>query len=77
MSSLEEVLPANLLLRIHRSYIISWSKISTFTNHDVENGGIEIPIGRLYAQSKAFTPMKTPIIFAWPKRFPVPLFGVE
>jgi DNA-binding LytR/AlgR family response regulator len=49
ISSLEEVLPANLFLRIHRSYIIARHKIAAFTNHDVEIGGIEIPIGRLYA----------------------------
>lgn len=49
ITSLEEVLPANLFLRIHRSYIVSLSKISAFTNHDVEIGGKEIPIGRLYA----------------------------
>ena len=49
ISSLEEVLPANLFVRIHRSYIIALHKISAFTNHDVEIGGMEIPIGRLYA----------------------------
>ncbi|MGE5106369.1 MAG: LytR/AlgR family response regulator transcription factor [Sphingobacteriales bacterium] len=48
ISSLEELLPANLFLRIHRSYIVSLSKISAFTNHDVEIAGQEIPIGRLY-----------------------------
>ncbi len=49
ISSLEEVLPTNLFLRIHRSYIIAVNKIAAFTNHDVEIGGLEIPIGRLYA----------------------------
>jgi DNA-binding LytR/AlgR family response regulator len=49
ISSLEEVLPANLFLRIHRSYIIARQKIAAFTSHDVEIGGMEIPIGRLYA----------------------------
>lgn len=49
ISSLEEILPPNLFLRIHRSYIVAVSKISAFTNHDVEIGGLEIPIGRLYA----------------------------
>jgi len=49
ISSLEEILPANLFLRIHRSYIVAVSKISAFTSHDVEIGGQEIPIGRLYA----------------------------
>lgn len=49
ISSIEEVLPSNLFIRIHRSYIASLRKITAFTNHDVEIGGIEIPIGRLYA----------------------------
>jgi len=49
ISSLEDVLPANLFLRIHRSYIVAINKIAAFTNHDVEIGGQEIPIGRLYA----------------------------
>jgi DNA-binding LytR/AlgR family response regulator len=49
ISSLEEVLPASLFLRIHRSYIVALNKIAAFTNHDVEIGGTEIPIGRLYA----------------------------
>lgn len=50
ITSLEEVLPANLFLRIHRSYIVAVDKIAAFTNHDVEIGGKELPIGRLYAQ---------------------------
>jgi DNA-binding LytR/AlgR family response regulator len=49
ISSLENVLPTHLFLRIHRSYIIALNKVTAFTNHDVEIGGIEIPIGRLYA----------------------------
>lgn len=49
ISSLEDVLPTSLFLRIHRSYIVSLQKITAFTTHDVEIGGIEIPIGRLYA----------------------------
>jgi DNA-binding LytR/AlgR family response regulator len=49
ISSLEEVLPANLFLRIHRSFIVAIDKIAAFTNHDVEIGGREVPIGRVYA----------------------------
>lgn len=49
ISSLEDVLPANLFLRIHRSFIVAISKITAFTNHDVEISGQEIPIGRMYA----------------------------
>ena len=53
ITSLEEILPVNLFLRIHRSYIIALHKIAAFTNHDVEIGGTEIPIGRLYAHQLA------------------------
>ena len=49
ISSLEDVLPSNLFLRIHRSFIVALNKITAFTNHDVEISGQEIPIGRLYA----------------------------
>ena len=49
ISSLEDVLPANLFLRIHRSYIVALNKITAFSNHDVEIAGMQIPIGRLYA----------------------------
>ncbi|MEO7047274.1 MAG: LytTR family DNA-binding domain-containing protein, partial [Ferruginibacter sp.] len=36
ISSLEDVLPSNLFLRIHRSFIVALNKITAFTNHDVE-----------------------------------------
>ncbi len=49
ISSVEESLPAHLFMRIHRSFIVSIQKITAFTNHDVEIGGKEIPIGRLYS----------------------------
>ena len=50
ITSLENMLPANQFVRIHRSFIVSIPKITAFTNHDIEIGGTEIPIGRLYSQ---------------------------
>jgi DNA-binding LytR/AlgR family response regulator len=50
ISSLEELLPAHMFLRVHRSYIVSLAKITAVTNHDVEIGNTEIPIGRVYSQ---------------------------
>lgn len=50
ISSLEHMLPANKFVRIHRSFIVSIGKITAFTNHDIEIGGLEIPIGKLYSQ---------------------------
>jgi len=48
ITSVEDSLPSHLFMRIHRSFIVSLQKITAFTNHDVEIGGKEIPIGRIY-----------------------------
>jgi len=45
---IEELLPAHLFKRIHRSYIISISKIESYTADMVEVNGVSIPIGRGY-----------------------------
>ena len=50
ISSLEDMLPSNEFIRVHRSFIVAIKKIAAFTNHDIEIGGVEIPIGRLYSQ---------------------------
>jgi DNA-binding LytR/AlgR family response regulator len=48
ISMVEEMLPDNLFVRIHRSYIIALKKVTAYTQNDVEIHGIEIPIGKLY-----------------------------
>lgn len=45
---LEKSLPEKQFLRIHRSYIVAISKITAFTNYDIEIGKEELPIGRMY-----------------------------
>ena len=45
---IEDLLPANLFKRIHRSYIISMSKIESYTAEIVDVNGVSIPIGRGY-----------------------------
>jgi DNA-binding LytR/AlgR family response regulator len=45
---IESLLPANLFKRIHRSFIVSVSKIESYTAEMVEMNGISIPIGRGY-----------------------------
>ena len=45
---IEVLLPANLFKRIHRSFIISISKIESYTAEIVEVNGVSIPIGRDY-----------------------------
>lgn len=48
ISSVENMLPQNLFLRIHRSFIVSIKKVTAFTNNDVEIGKIELPIGKSF-----------------------------
>ena len=45
---IEELLPAKLFKRVHRSYIVSVSKIESYTAEAVEVNGVSIPIGRGY-----------------------------
>ena len=45
---IEALLPAHLFKRIHRSFIISISKIESYTAEMVEVNGVSIPIGRGY-----------------------------
>jgi len=47
ISRYEELLPSSFL-RVHRSFIINTQKISAFTQHDIEIGEQEIPIGSSY-----------------------------
>ena len=49
ISSVETMLPQNEFVRIHRSFIVAANKITAYTNHDVEIGAIELPIGKLYS----------------------------
>lgn len=48
ISYLEEKLPPDAFLRIHRSFIIAVAKLNAFTATSVEIGEQEIPIGRSY-----------------------------
>jgi two-component system, LytTR family, response regulator len=48
---MEDLLPVHLFKRIHRSYIISISKIESYTAEMVEVNGVSIPIGRGYRNS--------------------------
>lgn len=48
ISYLEQKLPEDFFMRIHRSFIVPFKKIEAFSNHAVEVGGKELPIGRNY-----------------------------
>jgi len=47
-NEMESLLPEHLFKRIHRSYIVSVSKIESYTAEEVQVNGIAIPIGRSY-----------------------------
>ncbi len=48
ISDIEEELDVNYFLRIHRSFIINSTKITAFTNNEIEINGVEIPVGASY-----------------------------
>ena len=50
ISHLNEQLPSELFIRVHRSYIISRSKITALLPGQVELGELKIPIGRSYKE---------------------------
>jgi two-component system, LytTR family, response regulator len=45
---MEALLPAHLFKRVHRSFIVSISKIDSYSSEEVEVNGITIPVGRGY-----------------------------
>jgi DNA-binding LytR/AlgR family response regulator len=51
ISSMENLLSEHKFMRIHRSYMVSLSKISGYNALSVQLNAKEIPIGRLYKQS--------------------------
>ncbi|MDB5012570.1 MAG: putative regulator of cell autolysis [Daejeonella sp.] len=51
ISDMEEKLPANQFMRIHRSFIISLNKVKAHTGSSVSVLNQEIPIGRVYSNS--------------------------
>lgn len=48
ISDIEEELDGKYFLRIHRSFIINSTKITAFTNNEIEINGVEIPVGASY-----------------------------
>jgi len=47
---IESMLPQNVFVRIHRSFIVSVDKIDSFTAEAVEINGVSIPVGRAYRE---------------------------
>jgi DNA-binding LytR/AlgR family response regulator len=51
ISTLEETLPGEIFLRIHRSFIVSVNKINSYNAELIVIGNVELPIGRLFKQN--------------------------
>lgn len=51
ISNINDKLPQNLFIRIHRSYIISIDKIHSYTNEFIEVSKKALPISRSYKES--------------------------
>jgi DNA-binding LytR/AlgR family response regulator len=50
ITEMEEMLSRDSFVRVHRSFIVSKSKVTAFTASEVEIGGKQIPIGRSYKE---------------------------
>jgi two-component system, LytTR family, response regulator len=48
--AIESLLPPQLFLRIHRSFIVNIRRIESYTAESVEIGGLSIPIGKGYRE---------------------------
>ena len=48
LKAMEETLPADLFIRIHRSYIIPIKRIVTIQAKEIQLPGISLPIGKKY-----------------------------
>ena len=51
LSAIEEKLPQNFFVRIHRSYIVSLNKVKSYTSVSIEIPGKILTIGRYYKKS--------------------------
>jgi DNA-binding LytR/AlgR family response regulator len=50
ITALEEMLPENEFVRIHRSFVVSLKKVDSFDHHSVFVNKVELPVGPLYRQ---------------------------
>jgi DNA-binding LytR/AlgR family response regulator len=49
-NEIESILPAHQFIRIHRSFIVSISKIESYSAETVEVHGASLPVGRNYKE---------------------------
>lgn len=48
---IDDILPAEKFIRVHRSYIINTNKIKAIQGNKIEMGNVEIPIGNSYREN--------------------------
>ncbi|NJO90155.1 MAG: LytTR family transcriptional regulator, partial [Chloroflexia bacterium] len=48
MKEMEELLPDDKFMRVHRSYIVSMKKIEVIDGNTIKIGAHEIPVGKSY-----------------------------
>lgn len=51
LRSLEENLPADQFVRIHKSYIVSINKIDALEGNQIEIGSIQLPVGKSFKEN--------------------------
>jgi DNA-binding LytR/AlgR family response regulator len=47
---IENILPAALFQRVHRSFIIAVARVDSYSADEVEIGGVIIPVGKMYKE---------------------------
>jgi DNA-binding LytR/AlgR family response regulator len=50
ITALEEMLPENEFMRIHRSFIVALKKVDSYDHHSLFVSKAELPVGPLYRQ---------------------------
>jgi DNA-binding LytR/AlgR family response regulator len=68
ISYMEEQLPANQFLRIHRSFIIRMDQIDGWSTTNIDLPGKQLPIGRTYKKQvmNVVVPLTTENRISWP-----------
>jgi DNA-binding LytR/AlgR family response regulator len=51
MKSLEDILPSEAFIRVHRSFIVPVQRLDSWTTYSITVKGKEIPVGRTYRKS--------------------------
>jgi DNA-binding LytR/AlgR family response regulator len=53
ITAIQEMLPSHAFIRVHRSFVVAVSKVTSYTSHSLFLGNHEIPVGPLYRNEVA------------------------